>query len=104
LSCHRGHRRPRPHPPRASAHNGAGKSRTELLKGGSSKWVHDGITKDFAWQSAYGAFSIGISQKDATVAYIVSQAEHHKRRDYQQEFVAFLKKHDVAYDPRYIWG
>jgi hypothetical protein len=76
----------------------------QLLKGGSSKWVHETITKDFAWQSGYGAFTVGIAQIDATVRYIQNQAEHHKKIDYQQEFIAFLKKHKIEYDPRYIWG
>jgi putative transposase len=76
----------------------------QLLKGGSSKWVHDNHTGDFAWQSGYGAFTVSISQVDTTVAYIRNQAEHHRKRDYQAEFVAFLKKHKIEYDPRYIWG
>ncbi len=28
---------------------------------------------------------------------------HHKKLDYRQEFLAFLKKHKIDYDPRYIW-
>ena len=34
----------------------------QLIKGGSSKWVHDTFPqlKDFEWQEGYGAFSIGI--------------------------------------------
>ena len=51
----------------------------------------------------YGAFSIGIAQVDATIAYIKSQEEHHRKQTYQQEFVGFLKKHGIEYDPRYIW-
>jgi hypothetical protein len=36
--------------------------------------------------------------------YITDQQEHHQRRDFQGEFIAFLKKHHVEYDPRYVWG
>ena len=34
-----------------------------LIKGGSSKWVHDTFPEHhaFAWQEGYGAFSIGVS-------------------------------------------
>jgi putative transposase len=39
-----------------------------------------------------------------TVNYIRGQQEHHRRRDFQQELVAFLKKHGVDYDPKYIWS
>ena len=35
--------------------------------------------------------------------YIAGQQEHHKKHSFQEEFVAFLKKNDIAYDERYIW-
>jgi hypothetical protein len=25
-------------------------------------------------------------------------------RSYEEEFIAFLKRHNIQYDPRYIWG
>jgi hypothetical protein len=40
----------------------------------------------------------------ATVAYIEQQAEHHKKRDFQAEFLAMLKLHEIGCDPRYIFG
>jgi putative transposase len=75
----------------------------QLIKGGSSKWAH-GQVADFAWQQGFGAFSIGISQLDATVAYIRGQERHHRKVDFMQEFIAFLKKHKIEYDERYVWG
>ena len=41
----------------------------QKIKGGSSLWLHEscGLT-GFEWQKGYGAFTIGISQVDATVA------------------------------------
>jgi len=47
---------------------------------------------------------VGQKQAETTVAYIAGQKEHHRRRDFQAEFLAFLKKHGVAYDPRFVWG
>ena len=78
----------------------------QLIKGGSSKWIHDTFPEHrlFSWQEGYGAFSIGISDVDRTVAYIQTQAEHHRKKDFQAEFLSFLKKHDIEYDERYIWG
>jgi len=76
----------------------------QLIKGASSHWMNQEQTKDFAWQEGYGAFTVGISQKDDTIAYIRSQAEHHRKRSFEEEFVAFLKKHDVEYDPQYVFG
>jgi len=85
-----------PHMPLAKA--------MQLIKGASSRWLNETHTKGFAWQEGYGAFTVGISQKADTIAYIQSQAEHHRKRTFEEEFVAFLKKHDVEYDPRYVWG
>ena len=78
----------------------------QAIKGVSSKWIHETRPdqKDFAWQQGYGAFSIGISQMDDTIRYINNQREHHKKRDFQEEFLAFLKKHGIEYDPKYVWG
>jgi putative transposase len=78
----------------------------QLLKGGSSKWIHDEFAtrRTFAWQQGYGAFSIGIAQVDATISYIGSQKEHHRKISFKEEFVSFLKKHGIEYDERYIWS
>ena len=76
----------------------------QLLKGGSSKWMTGSGANGFAWQEGYGAFSIGISQKDATAGYIRAQAEHHHKRGFEEEFRAFLKKHGIDYDPAHVLG
>jgi putative transposase len=69
----------------------------QLVKAGSSKWMHDEMKRPlFAWQEAYGAFSIGVSQVPATVKYIQNQGEHHKARDFAEEFALFLKKHGIV--------
>lgn len=78
----------------------------QLIKGGSSKWIHDEFPgrRDFAWQEGYGAFSIGVSQVDDTIRYIANQAEHHRVKAYEEEFIAFLERHGIEYDPRYVLG
>jgi hypothetical protein len=63
-------------------------------QGGSSKWLNDTVG-DFGWQEGYGAFTVGVSQKSDTIAYIQSQAEHHRKHNFEEEFLAFLKKHNV---------
>ena len=35
--------------------------------------------------------------------YIINQEEHHKRKTFQEEFLAFLKKYNVEYDDKYVW-
>ncbi len=78
----------------------------QLIKGGSSKWIHDTFPThgDFAWQEGYGAFGIGVSGLTSTIAYIKAQEEHHKTRSFEEEFLAFLDRHDMEYDARYVLG
>ena len=75
----------------------------QLLKGGSSKWVHDTFpeNRSFAWQKGYGAFSIGIAGIAQTVGYIENQAEHHRSRSFEDEYLGFVRRHGLNYDERY---
>ncbi len=77
----------------------------QLIKGGSSKWVHDTFPEQrlFNWQSKYGAFGVSVSLLDKTIRYIRNQEAHHRRMTFQEEFVAMLQKHQIAYDERYLW-
>ena len=77
----------------------------QLIKGGSSKWVHDTFPEHrlFRWQVKYGSFSVSVSQLDKITEYIRNQAEHHKNISFKEEFVALLKKHRIPYDERYLW-
>lgn len=75
------------------------------IKSASSLWMRTNCSiNNFEWQQGYGAFSIGCAQTSVTIAYIAGQQEHHKKRDFQAEFIAILKKHRIDYDPRYVWG
>lgn len=67
----------------------------QLLKGNSSKWIHETFPgmHSFEWQEGYGAFSIGVSAIDATKAYIQNQVEHHRKRTFGEEFETMLRKH-----------
>lgn len=77
----------------------------QLIKGGSSKWVHDTFPEHrlFGWQTKYGAFSVSVSQLPNIIDYIKGQEEHHKKMTFEEEFVALLKRHNVTYEPRYLW-
>ena len=77
----------------------------QLIKGGSSKWIHETFPgqRGFAWQEEYGAFSVSVSQLDKTVEYIKGQEAYHRKMTFQEEFLALLKKHRIEYDERYLW-
>jgi hypothetical protein len=71
----------------------------QLLKGNSSKWIHDTFKGhwDFEWQEGYGAFSIGISGVEDTMKYIQGQEEHHRQTTFKEELEVFLKKHGMEF-------
>ncbi|NUQ28541.1 MAG: IS200/IS605 family transposase [Acidobacteriaceae bacterium] len=75
----------------------------ELLKTSSSKWLKEQSVKKFAWQRGYAVFSVGPDDRDALLAYIDSQAEHHRKVSFQDEFRAFLTRYGIAFDERYVW-
>jgi putative transposase len=75
------------------------------LKRGSSAWLktRDGALATFHWQNGYGAFSVSQSGVEEVRDYIRRQHEHHRRVGFQDEFRAFLRRHEIAFDERYVW-
>lgn len=75
------------------------------IKTASSKWLktQDATLAGFCWQQGYGAFSVGMSQKEVLLHYIDVQEEHHRTRTFQDEYRAFLKKYGIDYDERFVW-
>ena len=77
----------------------------EELKSHSSKWIKTKGAgyENFYWQDGYGAFSVNPSEFDRVVAYIENQHEHHRKKTFQEEYRAILKKYDVEYQEKYVW-
>jgi putative transposase len=75
------------------------------IKRESSKWVkiERPDLNQFHWQNGYGAFSISPSHVDGITHYIATQAEHHQRESFQDEFRRLCAKYGVAIDERYAW-
>lgn len=46
----------------------------------------------FQWQEGFGAFSCSRSSLDTVIRYIRNQKEHHRKRTFKEEYIAFLKK------------
>ena len=38
------------------------------------------------------------------VSYVAAQQEHHRKKAFQEEYLDFLNRHEIKYDPRYVWG
>ncbi|MGE5530522.1 MAG: IS200/IS605 family transposase [Bacteroidota bacterium] len=76
-----------------------------LAKAGSSRWVHETFPelRDFGWQSGYGMFPVSAQGLEGAKAYVVNQAENHRERPFQEEYLDFLRRHGVSYGERYVW-
>jgi len=72
------------------------------IKANSSRFMKL-TNRNFAWQEGYGAFAVSKSQVDTVVRYIRNQAEHHKRRSFEEEFILLLKKAGIEFDPATIF-
>ena len=75
------------------------------LKGGSSKWIKEAFPalQGFGWQDGYGAFTVSKSNLAAVIAYVRNQREHHRVKTFQEEYLAFLKRHQIQYEEKYVW-
>lgn len=77
----------------------------KALKNHSSRWMKtqgEGLDS-FYWQDGYGAFSVSPAGIDRVRHYIQTQQDHHRKRNFQEEYLLFLKKYKVEYDERYLW-
>lgn len=74
-----------------------------VIKANSSKWAGERDSHWCGWQSGYAAFSVSQSNVEAVAEYVRGQEEHHRRRTFEEEFVALLERHGIEYDERYLW-
>jgi putative transposase len=49
------------------------------------------------------AFTVSASDVPAVCHYIEHQEEHHRKRTFEDEFIALLDKHGVEYDPKHVF-
>lgn len=73
-----------------------------LIKSNSSRWMSEQGMK-FSWQKGYVAFSVSSSNISAVTRYIDNQEVHHRKRTFEQEFLALLNRHGVRYDPKTVF-
>ena len=77
------------------------------LKSRSSAWLHQTYPRThgtFAWQSGYSVFSVSRSGREKVLAYLAGQEVHHRDETFETEIMRLLRKHDVQYDERFIFG
>ena len=75
-----------------------------LVKSNSSGWIHGEFDlADFHWQDGYGAFAVSYSNVDQVKSYLANQEQHPRRVSFQEEFLEFLRRHELEWDERYVW-
>jgi REP element-mobilizing transposase RayT len=77
----------------------------ENIKKSSSKWIKTQGEEysGFYWQNGYGIFSVNPTEIDIVEKYITNQKEHHKKKSFQDEYRAFLKRYNIEFEERYVW-
>jgi len=75
------------------------------IKNNSSKFINEKkwLPSKFHWQQGYGAFSYSHSQIDAVIKYIQNQEKHHATKSFKDEYLAILKKFNVAFETKYLF-
>jgi REP element-mobilizing transposase RayT len=73
-----------------------------LIKANSSRWIGEHGTR-FEWQEGYGAFSVSASKRGTVEQYIATQEKHHQKMTFEREFLGLLKKHQIPFDPKYVF-
>lgn len=57
----------------------------------------------FEWQDGFGAFSYSRSQLSAVIGYIEKQQEHHRKKNFRDEYTELLDEFEISYDQNYIF-
>ena len=75
------------------------------IKIASTNFINDNrfVRGKFGWQNSYGAFSYSRSHLDRIVKYIHNQQKHHKKKSFKEEYIEFLEKYDIVYNPKYLF-
>ena len=78
----------------------------QLIKRGSSGWMKENLPAmgEFAWQDGYAALTVSKSLVSEIEEYIRNQREHHRVKTFEEEYRAFLDRHEIDYEEEYVFG
>ena len=75
----------------------------QKLKANSSRWMGEhGLA--FEWQKGYGALSVSPSLVGNVRTYVLNQEEHHRKRSFEEEFLALLRKAGITHDEKHVFA
>jgi REP-associated tyrosine transposase len=75
----------------------------QKLKANSSRWMGE-HSLAFEWQKGYATLTVSPSLVGRVRAYVLNQEEHHRRRSFEEEFLALLNKAGIAHDEERVFA
>ncbi len=77
----------------------------KTIKAHSSHWMKEQGKQyaQFYWQDGYAIFSVGRNDVNRLVAYIKNQKEHHRKKTFKNEYLDYLRIHEIEYNEEYLW-
>ena len=76
----------------------------KTIKDSARNWIR--VNKYFpnftGWQDGYGAFTHSLKEKKRLTEYIKRQIEHHRDKDYLDEYRRLLEEAGIEFDERYL--
>ncbi|MCB0664259.1 MAG: IS200/IS605 family transposase [Saprospiraceae bacterium] len=75
------------------------------IKNNSSKFINKQkyFNGKFAWQSGYAVFSYSQSHVKKAYKYILDQEEHHRKRNFREEYIDLLQRFEIPFDEKYLF-
>ena len=75
------------------------------IKRSSALFINDEIGSylRFRWQEGFGAFTVGHRELDHVFKYIVNQEEHHRKKNFSDEYFEFLNDNEIDYCNDYLF-
>ena len=61
------------------------------------------VRYNFQWQEGFGAFSYSHSHLSDVIQYIERQKEHHKKKTFKEEYLAFIKAFEIEFKDEYLF-
>ena len=75
------------------------------IKKSSTTFINENnfVKSKFRWQSGFAAFSYSNSALNNVIRYILNQKIHHRKKDFNKEYIENLEKFEVEYRPEYVF-
>jgi putative transposase len=74
------------------------------IKANSTKFIKaEKLISQFSWQTGFGCFTYSRSQSDIVINYIRNQANHHKKKEFREEYLDILNKCGIDFNERYLF-